>query len=74
MRKCLYCYHELDDKQEGDYHLKCIKAFYGTTHAPTLPYRLDDMEKLAKDSAVLSISVPGGSTQTFIGLDEKRLE
>lgn len=67
MRKCLYCYHELDDKQEGNYHPTCIKAFFGTTHAPALPYRLDDMDKLAKDSAVLSISVPGVQPKLSLG-------
>jgi serine/threonine-protein kinase HipA len=67
MRKCLYCYHELDDKQEGDYHPTCIKAFFGTTHAPALPYKLDDMENLAKDSAVLSISVPGVQPKLSLG-------
>ena len=42
-----------------DYHPKCIKAFFGTKQAPALPYRLSDMEKLAKEAAVLSITVPG---------------
>ncbi|HOY12108.1 MAG TPA: HipA domain-containing protein [Saprospiraceae bacterium] len=58
MSRCLYCYKELDENQE-DYHTKCIKAFFGTTYAPRLPYSLSEMEKLAKIAAELSISVPG---------------
>jgi serine/threonine-protein kinase HipA len=59
MRKCLFCYKELDITQEGDYHTKCSIAFYGTKYAPLLPYRLSEMEKLAKEAAELSITVPG---------------
>ena len=47
MTKCLYCYKGLDTNDIGDYHAKCIKAFFGTKYAPALPYRLDEMEKLA---------------------------
>lgn len=74
MRKCLYCYNELDDLQQGDYHPKCIKAFFGATQAPALPYRLSDMEKLAKDSAALSITVPGVQPKLSLGWIKKGLE
>jgi serine/threonine-protein kinase HipA len=53
MHKCLYCYEEINGQHAGDYHPKCSKSFYGTTHAPALPYRLSEMEKLAKESAEL---------------------
>lgn len=58
MHRCLYCYQLLSENHV-DYHPKCIKAFFGTKQAPALPYRLSDMEKLAKEAAVLSITVPG---------------
>lgn len=74
MRKCLFCYQELDDKQEGDYHLKCIKAFYKTKHAPVLPYRLSEMEKLAKEAAELSITVPGVQPKLSLGWIKSELE
>lgn len=66
MHKCLYCYKELDDTQD-DYHPRCVKVFYGTTHAPVFPYRLSDMEKLAKEAAELSISVPGVQPKLSLG-------
>ena len=64
MSKCLYCYQDVDF---GDYHPKCIKAFYGTANAPALPYRLDEMEKLAKEAIELSVTVPGVQPKLSLG-------
>jgi len=66
MSKCLSCYQELDDNQI-DYHPKCIKAFFGSKYAPVLPYRLSDMEKLAKESVALSVTVPGVQPKLSLG-------
>jgi serine/threonine-protein kinase HipA len=74
MPKCLYCYKELDANDTGDYHPKCIKAFYGTKSAPALPYRLDEMEKLAKEAVELSITVPGVQPKLSLGWIKNRLE
>ncbi len=67
MSKCLYCYKGLVANDTGDYHTKCIKAFYGTNSAPALPYRLDEMEKLAKEAVELSITVPGVQPKLSLG-------
>ncbi len=74
MPKCLYCYKELDANDTGDYHSKCIKAFYGTKAAPALPYRLDEMEKLAKEAVELSVTVPGVQPKLSLGWLKNRLE
>jgi serine/threonine-protein kinase HipA len=74
MSKCLYCYEEIDTTGNPDYHGKCIKAFYGTTLAPTLPYRLDDMEQLAKDAVELSVAVPGVQPKLSLGWIKSALE
>ena len=74
MPKCLYCYKELDANDTGDYHPKCIKAFYGTKSAPALPYRLDEMEKLAKEAVELSVTVPGVQPKLSLGWIKNRLE
>ena len=74
MSKCLYCYQELDANDRGDYHPKCIKAFYGTTAAPVLPYRLDEMEKLAKKAVELSVTVPGVQPKLSLGWIKNTLE
>ena len=74
MTKCLYCYKELDPNESGDYHSKCIKAFYGTMSAPALPYRLEEMEKLAKEAVVLSVTVPGVQPKLSLGWIKNNLE
>jgi serine/threonine-protein kinase HipA len=73
MHKCLYCYKGLDEP-EADYHPKCVKAFFGTKHPPVLPYRLDEMEKLAKEAAELSITVPGVQPKLSVGWIKTALE
>lgn len=67
MPKCLYCYQELHATDTGDYHAKCIKLFYETTFAPSLPYRLEEMEQLAKEAVKLSITVPGVQPKLSLG-------
>lgn len=73
MSKCLYCYNELEEEQV-DYHPKCAKAFFGTTHAPVLPYELTELEKLAKEAALLSISVPGVQPKLSLGWIKEALK
>ncbi|MFZ4522693.1 MAG: HipA domain-containing protein [Bacteroidales bacterium] len=73
MYKCLYCYQEIDATVAVDYHPECIKAFYGTTFAPALPYRLDEMEKLAKEAVELSVTVPGVQPKLSLGWIKSKL-
>lgn len=74
MKKCLYCYNEISDPHEGDYHPKCSKIFFGTPYPPALPYRLSEMEKLAKAAAELSITVPGVQPKISLGWLKSELE
>jgi serine/threonine-protein kinase HipA len=74
MGKCLYCYKEMDANDSGDYHLQCINAFYGAKEAPSLPYQLSELEHLAKEAAVLSISVPGVQPKLSLGWIKTELE
>lgn len=67
MNKCLYCYQPLETNDTDDYHTNCIKSFYGTLSAPTLPYKLDEMENLAKEAVHLSISIPGVQPKLSLG-------
>jgi len=67
MRKCLYCYETLEVENNGDYHFQCNKDFYNSAIAPTLPYRLEDMTALAKQSVELSITVPGVQPKLSLG-------
>jgi len=74
MSKCLYCYRELEANDTGDYHPRCIKAFYGTKSAPALPYRFEEIEQLAKDAVELSVTVPGVQPKLSLGWIKSRLE
>ncbi len=73
MPKCLYCYQPVDG-EDVDYHRGCIKAFYGTKYAPVLPYELSEMEKLAKEAAERSITVPGVQPKLSLGWLQTKLE
>ena len=73
MSNCLYCYKVLDENL-ADYHPKCIEAFFGTKHAPILPYRLSEMGKLAKEAVELSITVPGVQPKLSLGWIKTTLE
>lgn len=66
MTKCLYCYKELN-KGEVDFHQKCVKTFFGSSNPPILPYKLSEIEQLAKESAMLSITVPGVQPKLSLG-------
>ncbi len=74
MRKCLYCYQEMEANLEGDHHPQCSKTFYGTIHAPVLPYRLSEMEKLAKEAIELSVTVPGVQPKLSLDWIKTKLE
>ena len=41
-RKCLYCYKELEEGQK-DFHPGCARKFFGTSDAPLLEYRREEM-------------------------------
>ena len=61
-------------ENELDYHAKCVKAFFGTQEAPVLPYQLSEMEKLAKEAAELSITVPGVQPKLSLGWIKNELK
>ena len=73
MSKCLSCYKPLEANQV-DYHPDCSLAFYGTKHAPQLPYRWEELEELAKKAAELSITVPGVQPKISLGWIKTELQ
>lgn len=73
MHKCLYCYKKLNENQI-DFHPKCSKSFFGTSNAPILPYQFEEMEKLAKESVSLSITVPGVQPKLSLGWIKDELD
>lgn len=55
--RCLYCYEPLDN--EGDFHAKCSRVFFGSKTPPSIPYSIDQMADLAKEVVERSVAVPG---------------
>jgi serine/threonine-protein kinase HipA len=72
MNKCFYCYQPLPDGLE-DYHPKCAKAFFGVNTPPKLPYRMEEMERLAIEAILRSVSVPGVQPKLSLGWVKKAI-
>lgn len=69
MNKCLYCYKELEGKE--DFHEKCSRKFFGTTTPPALEYSLDEMNDLAKQIVKQSTTVPGVQSKISLNLNKE---
>ena len=69
MKKCLYCYQELEDGQI-DFHPACVRKFFGVETAPVLPYTRDNMPELARQVIRTSASITG--VQAKMSLDVNR--
>ncbi len=70
---CLHCYDPLNDG-EVDYHESCLIAFFNQAAAPILPYDFSEMEQLAKEAALQSITVPGVQPKISLGWIKKGIE
>jgi serine/threonine-protein kinase HipA len=58
-RNCLYCYKPLPGDESGDFHPACSRSIFGDIQSPVMPYRLDEMEELAKKLVESHVTVPG---------------
>ncbi len=67
-KKCLYCYKELNEQIESDFHEHCSLEFFGTKTAPLLSYSLNQMSELAKDVVERSVAVPGVQPKLSLSL------
>lgn len=72
MSNCLYCYKELSG--ETGFHEKCSLEFFGTKTAPVLPYRLEQMNELAKQVVERSVTVPGIQPKLSLSLIKETKE
>ncbi|MEI6575781.1 MAG: HipA domain-containing protein [Bacteroidota bacterium] len=58
MRRCLYCYQSLENKEE-DFHASCSKKIFGQPSPPSLPYSEEELEPLAKEVIQSQTAVTG---------------
>ena len=70
MKKCLYCYEELDG-DEIDFHQTCSKKMFGTNIPPILDFNLQETEKIAQKIVTKSIAVTGVQPKLSLELEKK---
>ncbi|MEP6738694.1 MAG: HipA domain-containing protein [Chryseolinea sp.] len=59
MKRCLYCYQELDKENAGELHARCSKEFFGTVVIPELSLEEEDIEKYATEIVKKHGTIPG---------------
>ena len=69
MCKCLYCYQELEEGQK-DFHPRCARKFFGTMVAPSLDYRHEDLDRLAKEVIRTQTSLTGVQPKLSLNLSK----
>lgn len=67
-KTCLYCYGELGESSQLDYHPKCSLTFFGSIIPPSLNYSLSEMNELAKEVVTHRIAVPGVQPKLSLSL------
>ncbi len=71
---CLYCLQPLEGGQNGDFHPKCSRIFFGNPKSPELPYALADLHELAKQIIRESISVTGVQPKLSLSFERNVVE
>lgn len=69
MKKCLYCYQELVEDQK-DFHPRCASKFFGTKDVPLLPYRHEDLDRLAEEVIRAQTSLTGVQPKLSLNLSK----
>ncbi len=67
MCKCLYCYKELEEGQK-DFHPGCARKFFGTSDAPLLEYRREELDALAAQLIQAQTSLTGVQPKLSLNL------
>ena len=67
MCKCLYCYKELEEGQK-DFHPGCARKFFGTSDAPLLEYRREELDALAAQEIQAQTSLTGVQPKLSLNL------
>ncbi len=67
---CLRCYEPLEDGGTR-YHVTCSKDFFMKSSAPVLPYRLNELDDLARNIVRSSVTVPGVQAKLSLHLAKR---
>lgn len=69
MKRCLFCYKELDNEQV-DYHPQCSKKIYGTVQPPILPYSKKDLVQLAEKVVRSQTTLTGVQSKLSLDIED----
>lgn len=69
MGKCLYCYKELGDGEQG-FHASCAHKFFGSKTIPELPYSRNNIEELAVQLVDTHTTVTGVQPKLSLHLNK----
>ena len=70
MKKCLYCYQELENGQT-DFHSVCSKKIFGTTDPPILHYTCNQISELAEQVVKSQTTLTGVQPKLSVDLERK---
>ncbi len=71
--KCLVCYLPLTNN-ENDYHTTCAKKIFDTTLPPQINFKHKQLQALAKELVIHSVSVTGVQPKLSLQLEKHRNE
>lgn len=69
MKRCLYCYKELDHELT-DYHPQCSKKIYGSVIPPILPYSRKDLVELAEKVVRSQVTLTGVQSKLSLDIED----
>ncbi len=69
MCKCLYCYKKLEEGQT-DFHPQCARKFFGTSAAPIMEYRREDLDDLAAQVIQSQTALTGVQPKLSLNLNK----
>lgn len=73
MKRCLYCYQELTDR-EKDFHSRCAKKIFGSAEIPLLPYAKDEIETLAQQVVRSQTTLTGVQAKLSLNIEKTKGE
>lgn len=71
MKRCLFCYKELNDN-EIDFHPSCATKIFGTKIPPVLPYSRSEISKLAEQVLRSQTTVTGVQAKLSLDLEKDK--
>ena len=73
--RCLCCDKDIIDPNEYEstcqWHIKCIRKFFGVTHIPELDVSEDEIERIANAAVNKRLTVPGVQKKLSLHLDKE---